>query len=234
MLQVIGAGLPRTGTSSTKAALERLGFGPCYHMFEIITHPGHVDRWLPAATGQPLDWGRVLAGYRATQDWPASHFWREQAAAFPEAKVILTVRDPHGWFVSFRWLIARRAALNHRGELPGQAAGVMDGMRRLTPVMDTIGRSMFGPDWHFGMDMTDEEAAVAAFHRHAAAVSEVLPADRLLVFDVREGWGPLCDFLGVEQPDEPFPHLNDAQTMQRNIEQMMATGRIVSPFDDTR
>src|SRR5881409_1359905 len=101
-LTVIGAGMPRTGTTSTKAALERLGFGPCYHMFEIIKNPDHVDRWLPAATGQPLDWERVLRGYRATQDWPASHFWREQAAAYPEAKVVLTVRDPHSWFISFR------------------------------------------------------------------------------------------------------------------------------------
>jgi Sulfotransferase domain len=233
MLQVIGAGLPRTGTTSTKAALERLGFGPCYHMFEIITHPDHVDRWLPAATGRPLDWGRVLAGYRATQDWPASHFWREQAEAFPEAKVILTVRDPHPWFVSFRTLIARRAALDHGDDVPARAAAVMDGMRRLAPVLNTIGRALFGPDWHFGMDMTDERAAVAAFDRHVAEVTEAVPARRLLIFDVHEGWRPLCDFLGVETPEEPFPHLNDSQSMQRNIEQMMATGRLVSPFDDT-
>jgi hypothetical protein len=231
MLQVIGAGLPRTGTTSTRAALERLGFGPCYHMFEIITHPDHVDRWLPAATGQPLDWNRVLDGYRATQDWPASHFWREQAAAFPAAKVVLTVRDPHDWFVSFRRLIARRAALYQQGELPPEVAAAMDGMLRLTPVLDALGRSMFGPDWHFGMDMTDEEGAVAAYHRHVAAVTQALPARRLLVFDVREGWRPLCDFLGVASPEEPFPHLNDAQSMQRNFEQMRATGRLVSPFD---
>jgi hypothetical protein len=232
MLQVIGAGLPRTGTTSMKAALERLGFGPCYHMFEIIRHPDHVDRWLPAATGQRLDWGRVLAGYQATQDWPASHFWREQAAAFPEAKVILTVRDPHAWFVSFRTLIGRRAALPDRAEIPEQAAAAMDGMRRLTPVLNTIRQSMFGPEWHFGMDMTDEEAAVAAFHRHVTTVTEELDGHRLLVFDVREGWRPLCEFLGVESPDEAFPHLNDSQSMQRNIEQTMATGRLVSPFDD--
>ena len=232
MLRVIGAGLPRTGTTSTKAALERLGFGPCFHMFELIAHPDQVERWLPAVTGEPLDWGRVLDGYQATQDWPASHFWREQAAAFPEAKVVLTVRDPHSWFVSFRTLVARRTHLDDQGELPGQAAGIVDGMRRLTPLLDIMGRSMFGPDWHFGIEMTDEEAAVAAFRRHVAAVKEALPAQRLLVFDVHEGWRPLCAFLEIEPPDEPFPHLNDTQTMQRNIEQMMVTGRVVSPFDD--
>jgi hypothetical protein len=233
MLQIIGAGLPRTGTTSTRAALERLGFGPCYHMFEIITHPDHVDRWLPAATGRPLDWSRVLDGYQATQDWPASHFWREQAATFPEAKVVLTVRDPHAWFVSFRVLVTRRAATDHQEELPEQLAAAMEGMRRLTPVLDVLGRSLFGPDWHFGMDMVDEEAAVAAFHRHVAAVTESLPAHRLLVFDVRQGWRPLCAFLGVAPPDEPFPHLNDSQSMQRHFEQMRATGRVVSPFERT-
>lgn len=233
MLQVIGAGLPRTGTTSTKAALERLGFGPCYHMFEIIKNPDHVDRWLPAAAGQPLDWEHVLRGYRATQDWPASHFWREQSAAYPEAKVILTVRDPHSWFISFRTLVARRAVADHEGEMPEQIAGVLEGMRRMRPVLNTLGRSMFGPDWQFGTTMTDEDAAVAAYHRHTAAVTEALPTERLLVFDVREGWEPLCTFLGVEPPDEPFPHLNDTQSMQQNIEQAMATGRLVSPFDDT-
>jgi Sulfotransferase domain len=234
MLQVIGAGLPRTGTTSTKAALERLGFGPCYHMFEIITHPDQVDRWLPAADGQPLDWGRVLAGYRATQDWPASHFWRQQAAAFPEAKFILTVRDPHAWFVSFRTLMVRRPSLDDAADMPEPAAAAVNGMRRLTPVLNTIGQSLFGSEWHFGMDMTDEDAAVAAYHGHVTAVTESLPAQRLLTFDVREGWGPLCSFLGVEAPADPFPHLNDSESMRHNFEQMRATGRLVSPSDDRR
>jgi hypothetical protein len=68
MLKVIGAGLPRTGTTSLKAALERLGFGPCYHMFEILSHPDHVDRWLPFAADMPMDWDRVFDGYQSAQD----------------------------------------------------------------------------------------------------------------------------------------------------------------------
>jgi len=115
MLKVIGAGLPRTGTTSMKAALERLGFGPCYHMFEIFTNPDHADRWLPIASGAKVDWARVFDGYQSTQDWPASHFWRELAVAYPEAKVVLTIRDPHAWYPSFVCALPEPAPLSeHR------------------------------------------------------------------------------------------------------------------------
>ncbi|HEX2312159.1 MAG TPA: sulfotransferase, partial [Thermomonospora sp.] len=102
MLHVIGAGFPRTGTSSMKAALERLGFGPCHHMFEVITRPDQVARWLDVLRDGPVDWDAVLAGYRSAVDWPAGFFWRELAAAHQDAKVILTVRDPRRWYVSMR------------------------------------------------------------------------------------------------------------------------------------
>lgn len=231
MLDVIGAGFPRTGTSSMKAALERLGFGPCYHMFEILTDPAQVDRWLPVTSGEPVDWDRVFDGYRSAQDWPASHFWREQAAAYPDAKVILTVRDPHRWYVSMQGLIANGPGRMLPPDLPGNAATVFESMARLRPVMDLIGRATFGDDWGFGNDLPDEDVAVEVFNRHVATVKESLPADRLLVFDVREGWEPLCRFLGVDVPDgEPFPHLNDSETMARMLNRLLTDGNITSPF----
>ncbi|WP_020576667.1 sulfotransferase family protein [Actinopolymorpha alba] len=233
MVKVIGAGLPRTGTTSTKAALEKLGFDPCYHMYEVFTHPDHVDRWLPAVEGKTLDWDRVLAGYRATLDWPASYFWREQAEAYPEAKVLLTVRDPERWFVSFRMLTSRNGDLEELDltKLPEQAAAVVGAMRGMLPVLDMMGRSLFGSDWRIGVDEVDEQTAIEAFNRHVSTVKESLPAERLLVFDVREGWGPLCEFLGVEPPaDEPFPRLNDTQAMQENFERLMSGGELASPF----
>jgi hypothetical protein len=231
MLKVIGAGLPRTGTTSLKAALERLGFGPCYHMFELLSHPEHVDKWLPAAEGTPLDWEHVLDGYRSTQDWPASHFWREQAAAYPDAKVILTVRDPHRWYASFRTLLSQEFP---QEDVPEALRPVIDASVRLGPVLDAIGRDVFGldADRPLTRGVPEEERAVEAFRRHTAMVTESLPADRLLVFDVREGWGPLCAFLGVEPPaDEAFPHLNDSAMLQRTFERAMTEGRIASPFD---
>ncbi|WP_305924592.1 sulfotransferase family protein [Nonomuraea turcica] len=228
VLKVIGAGFPRTGTFSMKAAVERLGFGPCHHMFEILTDPSQVDRWLPVLSGEPLDWGRVLDGYQSTQDWPASFFWRELADTYPEAKVILTVRDPHPWYVSMQTLIATGPGRELPPNLPERAAEVFGALKRYGPIMDHIGQSIFGDqDWHSRDGMPAEEIAVAAFDRHVATVRESLPADRLLVFDVREGWEPLCRFLDVDAPvDEPFPHLNDAAGMQRTMERLIAGGSL--------
>jgi sulfotransferase family protein len=232
MLKVIGAGLPRTGTTSLKAALERLGFGPCYHMFEILAHPDHVDRWLPFATGMPMDWNRVFDGYQSSQDWPASHFWREQADAYPHAKVILTVRDPHRWYASFQNLISNAPGQNPADNVPDAIHPVIDAMTRLRPVIARIGQSTFGGDWRSGPDLPDEEQAVQVFRRHVTTVRESLPADRLLIFDVREGWQPLCRFLNVEPPTgEPFPHLNDSEAMQTMFDQLMTEGHMTPPFN---
>lgn len=231
MVQVIGAGLPRTGTSSMKAALERLGFGPCHHMFEIFANPDHVDRWLRVGSGADVDWDRVLAGYRSTQDWPASYFWRELAAAYPEAKVVLTVRDPRRWYASFRSLMSNGPARLASETGGGAVHPVLAVTQRLRPLLEGMGRATFGPDWRAGEDTLTEDDAVAAYERHVTAVREGLPADRLLVFDVRGGWGPLCGFLGVDEPaDEPFPHLNDSESLKRMFERMAAGGQLSTPF----
>ncbi|MBF8189633.1 sulfotransferase family protein [Nonomuraea sp. K274] len=228
-MTVIGAGLPRTGTSSMKAALERLGFGPCHHMFNIMTNPALVDRWLSVTTEGPVNWEEVFEGFRSAVDWPASHFWREQAEAYPDAKVVLTVRDPHAWYVSMQVLITDGPGRDLPEDLPEAAAAVFQRMMRLGPVLDHITQSVFAQSFRDGP--LDEEVAVAAFERHVAAVKEALPQERLLVFDVREGWEPLCRFLDVPVPDgEPFPHLNDAKSMQQMLAKLMAGGEIESPF----
>jgi hypothetical protein len=232
MLKVIGAGLPRTGTTSMKAALERLGFGPCYHTFEVMRRPELAERWLPVCCGRPVDWDRTFDGFRSSQDWPASFFWRELAETYPEAKVVLTVREPHSWYVSFRML----GSINPGGpmredEAPEAIRPVLAAMERLRPLFERIGRSIFGEDWRFGEKMPDEKRAVEAYHRYVGAVRATIPAERLLVFDVRQGWGPLCGFLGVEPPpDDPFPHLNDAESIRRMFERMRTEGRVRTPF----
>ncbi|WP_237102896.1 sulfotransferase family protein [Nonomuraea sp. MG754425] len=232
MLTVIGAGFPRTGTSSMKAALERLGFGPCFHMFSILSEPRRAGDWLPLADSDEADWERLFDGFRSTQDWPASYFWRELAGAYPEAKVVLTVRDPRAWYASMLTLINNgpRAMLPAGGgaDLPPAARAVFEGMSGLRPVIDRMAAGTFGP----GRTMTDgpvnEEAAVAAFERHTAAVQAALPPERLLVFDVREGWEPLCRFLGADVPGEPFPHLNDGRSMREFLGRLM-NGEVSHP-----
>ncbi|SEG55098.1 hypothetical protein SAMN04489712_106203 [Thermomonospora echinospora] len=221
MIEVIGAGLPRTGTLSLKTALERLGFGPCHHMFELFDHPELIDRWLPEVPDDAVGWQRVFAGYRSTMDWPASFFWRELAEAFPWAKVVLTVRDPGSWYASFRALIRLRAA-SLAEEDPSQAAlASRASVARLRPLLEHIAHQTFGNTRPFPEWLPDEDQAVAAFQRYATTVRESLPAGRLLVFDVRQGWEPLCTFLGVAPPlDEPFPRLNDIDALKSRLDRL--------------
>jgi len=195
-LQVIGSGFGRTGTKSLKAALERLGFGPCHHMHEIIADPGQVAHWQTVAAGGTVDWSVVFAGYRAQVDWPGAHVWRDTARAFPHARVVHTLRPDDVWWASSQRTIAtlmqRRADL----DLPPH-------MRDMLEAWDImVGQGVFGGD------LTDRDAAIAAYHAHTKAVRQSLPPERLLLFDVADGWAPLCDFLGVEAPDAPFPHHN--------------------------
>jgi hypothetical protein len=200
-LKVIGAGLGRTGTLSLKAALEELGFARCYHMREVLTHIGDARVWDAAARGEPVDWEKLFAGYQATVDWPGCSFYRQLLARYPEAKVILTVRDPERWYES-----AHQTIYYVRNAFPAWS-------RYLFPRMSTF-RCMLDRiiwDGTFQGRFEDRAFAIDVFNRHNEQVRRDVPADRLLVHEVREGWEPLCAFLGVPVPEgKPFPHLNDA------------------------
>ncbi|MDF5758258.1 sulfotransferase family protein [Spongiactinospora sp. TRM90649] len=219
MLTVVGAGFPRTGTTSLKAALERLGFGPCFHMWELLAHTDQVDHWLPLASGEAVNWDDLFTGYRSAVDYPASHYWWELAARYPDSKVILTIRDPHRWYTSFRAMVPT--------EEPERFPPGWETMSRLFPLLQRIGRETFGT---FGRNegFPSEELAVRVFGEHIETVRRSLPADRLLIFEARQGWEPLCDFLGAEVPDEPFPHLNDGGSFPANLERALRHGDIPS------
>jgi hypothetical protein len=197
MLEVIGAGVGRTGTLSLKTALERLGFGPCHHMLGLFEDPEQIPMWQAASRGEPVDWAQVYAKYRSTVDWPGARFWREIADAFPEAKVVLTVRDPESWFESAAGSI-HAAAL---APPPADADEVYFGLRDMA--LEVVWDGVF--DGRF----TDKEHALKVVAEHDAAVRRGIDPDRLLVFQVSQGWEPLCEFLGVPVPDEPFPRSNE-------------------------
>lgn len=213
-LRVIGAGFGRTGTTSLKAALERLGFGPCYHMTEVLRHPSHASFWNEAHDrAGDVDWRgffRDSGDYRSAVDWPVCDFYRVLMDEYPRAKVILTVRDPDRWYRSARETIYA---------LGNAWAGrfVFATVGRLVPSFGRMMRMAHRLIWAgtFGGRFTDEEYAKRVFLEHDREVRRTVPPERLLVYDVKEGWGPLCKFLGVEVPDEPFPHLNDAATFRR-------------------
>jgi hypothetical protein len=212
MLHVIGVGFGRTGTASLKVALEQLGFGPCYHMIELVEHPERVDEWIAAADGR-ADWDRVFAGYRSTVDWPGAAFWRGLVGAYPEAKVILTVRDPERWYDSASSTIFRRM------RPPASPAARLVGrlMLRSNPAMRRLGVIPRRLIWEGVFDgrFDDRAYAIEVFERHTREVRELVPPERLLTYEVSAGWGPLCDFLGVPVPATPFPRLNDAESFRR-------------------
>lgn len=204
-LKVIGAGFGRTGTMSLKLALEALGLGKCHHMEEVFADPGQVPYWERAARGEPVDWDAVYRGFGATVDWPGAHYWRELAEHFPEARVILTVRSPESWWASYSETIMKflEIVLPRGGDdVPARMAAWC---------AETVGRQTFGTSF------ADREAGLRAFDRRIADVRAALPAERVLVYEVKDGWEPLCDFLGLRAPEMPFPRANDRSEFWKNF-----------------
>jgi hypothetical protein len=197
-LEVIGAGFGRTGTNSLKLALEHLGFGPCHHMFEVRDNPDQLPNWEAAARGEKVDWDEVFDGYRSQVDFPGARYWRELAGHFPKAKVILTIRDPDRWFDSVQATVL--PFLTARGKHPVPHVNAIAEMGHQTVAVQV-----------FDDRMSERDHAIRIFKRHVAEVQAEIPADRLLTFDLRDGWEPLCAFLGVSVPGIPFPKTNSSK-----------------------
>ena len=205
-IKVIGAGFGRTGTASLQAALEELGFNKCYHMREVFAHPEHVAIWQAACAGKAVDWDALFAGYQATVDWPGCTFYQELMQRYPDAKVLLSVRDPDKWYTS---------AVNTI--YGGRRRSISNWLVKLNPRvrrMLRMGNSLIWEGTFHGR-FEDKAYAIEVFQRHNAEVQRVVPAERLLVYEVKQGWEPLCGFLDVPVPDKPFPHLNDTAEFQR-------------------
>jgi hypothetical protein len=191
-LKVIGAGLGRTGTLSLKLALEQLGFGPCYHMTEVLMDPLRGPAWVRAADGHP-DWNSIFEGFAATVDYPGCAFWRDLIQFYPSAKVLLSVRSPQDWFESTQQTIFSE---EHNKPFVNSA------------LREFFDKTVFNA---FGDHIHDPDFMIAAFQRHNAEVERTCPQDRLLVYGVTSGWPPLCKFLGVPVPDSPFPRINSRE-----------------------
>jgi hypothetical protein len=196
-LEIIGPGFGRTGTNSLRLALEHLGFGPCHHMFEVRDKPELLPDWEAAARGEKMDWSKVFRGYRSQVDWPGARYWRELVEHFPKAKVILSVRDPDQWFDSVQATIVPFMAA--RGKHPSVHVNAIAemGYQTVAPI--------------FGHRMSERDHAIRVFRKHIAEVQAEISSDRLLTFDLKGGWKPLCEFLGVDVPDIPFPKTNSSK-----------------------
>ncbi len=224
-IEVIGAGFGRTGTKSLQVALETLGYSPCYHMTEVFEHPEHLPMWEAATRGEPVEWERIFEGYRATVDWPGAAFYELLVEAYPQAKVILTVREPGRWYESVRSTIydVRKPASSPLFSLLARFIPRLRNIRRAALlVSELVWKQTFGDRFE------DRKYALKTYVRLNQQVKERVPKDRLLVYEVSEGWQPLCDFLGVEFPkDTPFPHLNDTKSFRRATRQIPALVTVV-------
>ncbi|MBY8976886.1 hypothetical protein KHP62_13790 [Rhodobacteraceae bacterium NNCM2] len=193
-LKVIGAGVGRTGTYSLKLAINQLGLGPCHHMEAVLGNmPVQVPLWNAAMAGQ-ADWTAIYAGCESAVDWPTAGFFRELYAAYPSAKFVLTTRSPESWAASFSATIYK--LISEIDETPPE---MHEWLEMCAAVIERTGFPRG----------RDEAFLKQAFTAHVEAVRETIPADRLLVFEVKQGWAPLCNFLGVPVPDGPFPRTND-------------------------
>lgn len=214
----------RTGTASLKVALEHLGVDPCHHMFEVIARPELLPRWERVVGGEDIDWDEVLDGYRSTVDWPGCAYWQELMDAYPHAKVILTVRDPGRWYDSVYNTIYQLSAAPET-EDPDAALR----RRRMRSMVEKL-------IWKgtFGGRFEDRAHALGVFAAHNTEVRRRVPSDRLLVYQVDQGWPPLCDHLGVDVPTEPFPHINQGHSIRELVQTVLAGEPLPTPSDPTR
>jgi len=213
-MRLIGAGLPRTGTLSQKVALEMLGVEPCYHMVNVLADLDLADLWQRALDGDG-QWDEIFDGFEATVDWPGSYFYKELTERYPDAKVLLSVRDADAWERSMRETIwglfygdiLIRDMSSARCRVDPKWKGYMQLMEDMWERSGLIDSGV----------ATTSESMKAAMERFNEEVKETVPADRLLVWSVGDGWEPICEFLEVPVPDTPFPHLNDSKVFIERI-----------------
>ena len=191
-LKIIGAGFGRTGTYSLKTALEKLGFGPCHHMSEVVSNPVQIDLWSQAAAGQS-NYDAAFNGFQSAVDFPGSAFWREVLAVSPDAKVILSLRDAEDWYESFSQTIL--PLIMDRESWPEPARPWFEMMEKVI-----IGKALSG--------RTDRDGILSAYRENENAAMRLAETGRALVFRSADGWNPLCGFLGAEVPDESYPRTN--------------------------
>ena len=211
-LRVIGAGFGRTGTLSLKVALEKLGFGPCHHMKEVMKNQDQTEWFHRASKGEKVDWHKVFEEYQSAVDWPAVAYYEELADEFPNAKIILGIRDTDAWYQSVKETIYT--------VIPNFPKWIRLVLPRVNKALDMINRTVWIRE--FSGRFEDKEFAVDVFNNHIELVKKIIPAERLLIHSAKEGWQPLCDFLGVPVPNEPYPWINESINFKRNLRIIIA------------
>ena len=207
-MKVFGAGFGRTGTMSLKFALEKLGIGPCYHMREVVSRPSHIKLWYDISRGEEYpNWNRLFSGFNSAVDFPVCLFYKQLINKFPDAKFILTLRDFDTWYKSTANTIYKVPTI-----LPDWFERVVYPIRMF--IVMQVNLIWVGL---FKNNFTDRESTKLVYYEHIESVKKIIPVDKLLIYNVKEGWDPLCEFLDVDVPGIPFPKVNDTAEMLRNF-----------------
>ena len=206
-MKVFGAGFGRTGTMSLKFALEKLRIGPCYHMREVVSRPSHIKLWYDISRGEHPNWNRLFSGFNSAVDFPVCLFYKQLINIFPEAKFILTLRDFDTWYISTANTIYKVPSI-----LPDWFEKVVYPIRMF--IVMQVNLIWVGL---FKNNFSDRDSTKLVYYEHIESVKKIIPADKLLIYNVKEGWEPLCEFLDVDVPDIPFPKVNDTVEMLRNF-----------------
>ena len=216
-LKIIGAGNGRTGTLSMKLAMEQLGLGPCYHMYELMSNPERLPHWHNAFDRKPVDWKALFDGYQSTMDYPGFYFFKEIMEAFPDAKIILTTRPAEEWYESAVKTIYKASPnpmqkMQILFRLPFNAK-----LRKVLPVFKLVDYMW---DEVFEGRFEDREFAIRKFEEMNQEVIQTVPKEKLLVYQVKDGWQPLCDFLGLPVPATPFPRTNNRNGFHEKLKRV--------------
>lgn len=219
-MKVIGAGFPRTGTNTLKAALEILEISKAYHFKDLIKDPGKLPLWKRLEDTGTTDWDSLYAGYQASVDFPCYPWYKEHMTRYPEAKVILTVRPFEKWYASMKSTIWTSGPQTIGAKIALLSKLPFDS--RLRKVFKCI-KFVKGYLWkkQFEGKFLDQEFVEGVWHRHIREVKAHVPEPKLLVYEVSQGWQPLCDFLGLPVPEVDFPHLNKRENFKTMLQKMI-------------
>lgn len=219
-IKIIGAGFPRTGTTTLKRSLESLGFDRVYHMKELLVNPDMLHYWKTLDQTGDTDWDSLYAHFDATVDFPGYPWYKEHMKRYPDARVILTVRDFESWYKS-----VTSTVLTAGPQTPGEKIKMIGKLLASSRARKVVACIKFFKNKFFAREFEgrfeDKAYAEKRWNEHLEEVKNHVPKDKLLVYDVRDGWKPLCDFLGVPEPKEPLPHLNKKENFKQMLPKLM-------------
>jgi len=199
-MKVIGAGFSRTGTLSLKYALEHLGYQKCYHMHAVFRNPHHLGYWNKALEHEKFDWELLFEGYQATSDFPACLFWKQLLDYYPDAKVILTIRDSEKWYASMKNTIFEVTRSN----------------QNLDPILSFVKQKVF--EELFEGQFENKHKTIQKFEALNNEIIKTIPSEKLLIYNVQGGWQPICQFLNHPIPQEEFPNKNSTKEFRKHNE----------------